>query len=141
MAKRLNPMKVHRALSYETEDLARALSVTCATIRNMVKRGMPVMASRKPYLYSGEAVREFIVAENKNKKSPMAADQLRCMTCRTGRRPLKMTVDLQPLNAKTGLLTGICERCGGTCTRMISLSLLSEFAAIFDITERAGSDA
>ena len=141
MAKKLNPMAVRRALTYDTEELARALGVTPPTIRNMVRRGMPVMASQKPHLFSGEAVREFIRAERVSNRKPMTSDQLFCPSCGRGRKPMAMLAELTRPTPKTMQLKGLCEVCEGGCNRMISPKHLPQFMATFDITQRAGAGA
>ena len=97
MGKKLNPMAVKKASTYDTKELARALGVTPATVRNLYRRGMPALTSKTPYLFIGEGVREFIKAERNANKRPLEPDQLYCPACRKGRRPFAMMVDLVPI--------------------------------------------
>ncbi len=135
MPKRPNPMSVNKVLSYTVEEAATALSVTHATVRNYVRRGLPVMSSQRPYLISGEALREFLTEERAAKKVPLKPDELYCPSCSRGRRPFGLLVDLAPLTSKTGLLKGLCERCEGPSNRMIAYTQLKSFSTIFDITK------
>ena len=82
MSKRTNPMAVKSALAYTVEEAANALSKTPATIRNWVKDGLPIMASHKPYLISGAAIREYLRAKRKDAKRPLEPDELYCPACR-----------------------------------------------------------
>lgn len=141
MPKRPNPMAVNKALTYTIEEAANALGVTTATIRNYVRRGLPIMTSQRPYLISGEALRLFLLNERENRKKPLQADELFCPSCRKGRRPFGMMVDLFMMSGKSGRLTGLCETCDGPSQRMISTRQIKNFAAIFDITEQANSTA
>jgi len=141
MSKRANPMAVKAALTYEVNEAARALGKTPATIRNWIKDGLPVMSARKPYLISGEAIREYLRAKYKAAKRPLDPDELFCPACRNGRRPLGMATTISSLTARTSLLKGTCSHCGGTCTRMISKSKVSDFGQTFSITEKANSEA
>ncbi|CUH65738.1 hypothetical protein TG4357_02031 [Thalassovita gelatinovora] len=141
MSKRANPMSVKAAMSYEIGEAALALGKTPATIRNWIKDGLPVMSSRKPYLISGAAIREYLRAKYKSAKRPLDADQLFCPSCGCGRRPLNSLVTIQALTVPTSLLKGICEHCGGTNTRMISTARLSDFERAFVIREGPDSDA
>jgi len=141
MSKRANPMAVKAALSYEIGEAALALGKTPATIRNWIKDGLPVMSSRKPYLISGEAIREYLRAKYKAAKRPLGPDKLYCPRCRDGRPPVDMAATISPLTARTSLLKGICSHCGGICTRMISKAKATDFARTFNIKEEAGSDA
>jgi len=140
MGKRANPMAVKAALSYEVEEAACALGVTPATIRNWIKDGLPVMATRKPYLILGAAIRDYLRTKREAKKRPLGPDQLFCLSCRTPRKPENAAVTSLEITSKTTLLAGICESCGGTCTRMISTKATARFVENFQITKRAGSD-
>ncbi len=133
-------MAVKSALAYTVEEAAIALSKTPATIRNWVEDGLPIMASRKPYLISGAAIREYLRGKRKDTKRPLDPDQLYCPACRQGRRPTDMTATLSLLTAHTSLLKGLCGQCGGKCTRMISNAKAPEFARTFIIKEAADSE-
>lgn len=140
MSKRTNPIAVKSALAYTVEEAANALSKTPATIRNWVKDGLPIMASHKPYLISGAAIREYLRAKRKDAKRPLEPDELYCPACRQGRRPTDMTATLSVLTANTSLLKGICSHCECPCARMISAAKVSEFAGIFIIKKAADSE-
>lgn len=107
MDKRANPMAVKSALTYTIEEAAMALSKNPATIRNWIKDGLPVMAKSKPYLISGDAIREYLRAKYKSAKRPLRADELYCPTCRVGRCPVDLVVVSEPITAKTLLLQGV----------------------------------
>ena len=141
MSKRANPMAVKSAISYEVGEAALVLGKTPATIRNWIKDGLPVMSSRKPYLISGAAIREYLRAKYKAAKCPLDPDQLYCPACHSGRQPLDMAATLSPLTARTSLLKGLCSHCSGTCTRMISTAKAAEFARTFTTKEEAESEA
>ncbi len=141
MSRRANPMAVKAALTYDVNEAAAALGKTPATIRNWVKDGLPIMSSRKPYLISGAAIREYLRAKYKTAKRPLGPEDLFCPSCRDGRKPLDMAVTISPMTARTSLLKGICSHCGGNCTRMISKSRVADFTRTFTIKEGAGSDA
>jgi len=141
MSKRANPMAVKAALTYDVNEAARALGKTPATIRNWVKDGLSVMSSRKPYLISGAAIREYLRAKYKAAKHPLGPDMLYCLACRKGRHPVGMSATISSLTLRTSLLKGICSRCGGTCTRMISKSKAADFAQTFSVKEEAASEA
>ncbi|MGH1578737.1 helix-turn-helix domain-containing protein [Planktotalea sp.] len=141
MGKRANPMRIKSALTYTPEEAAKALSKSTATIRNWVKDGLPVMASRKPMLISGLTLRTYIQEKNKAAKQPLEADELTCLSCRAGRRPEGMRVSKVPLTTKTSLLKGVCVRCGATATRIIAVRDIPQFTQIFHLTKGAKSEA
>lgn len=136
MPKRPNPMKINKALSYSIKEAALALDVTPATIRNYVRRGLPIMASQRPYPINGEALRQFLLDETQRGKRPLKCDELFCPTCGGGRRPFGMMVDLFSQAGKSSRLTGLCEVCEGPSQRIIGNAQTKEFATIFDIAEQ-----
>ena len=136
MPKRPNPMVVIKALTYTVEEVAAALGVTTATIRNYVRRGLPIMTAQRPYLISGEALRAFLQKERESRKRPLRNNELFCPSCKTGRRPYGMMVDLIAQSGKSMRLTGLCEVCEGSCQRMIGPRQIKDFATVFDVTER-----
>jgi hypothetical protein len=99
------------------------------------------MASRKPYLISGAAIRDYLRVKYKASKSPLAPDELFCLSCRAGRKPLAMAVEAIPNTPKTTRLKGDCERCGASAGRMISNSMTHLFAETFEIKASGHSDA
>jgi Helix-turn-helix domain len=141
MSKRANPMAVKAALTYDVNEAARALDKTPATIRNWIKDGLPVMSSRKPYLISGEAIREYLRAKYKASKRPLDPDTLFCPACGVGRQPVGMEASISSLTVYTSLLKGVCSHCCGTSTRMISKTKVTDFAHTFTIKEEVDSDA
>lgn len=141
MGRRANPMSVKAALTYEIGEAAAALGKSTATIRNWIKDGLPVMASRKPYLILGADIRVYIKAKSKAAKSPLEFDELYCLSCRAGCKPLEMAVVSFPNTPKTTRLMGTCERCGATAARMISKSRTHEFTQTFQIKAGGHSDA
>jgi hypothetical protein len=140
MGKRANPMAVKAALTYEVSEAAKALGKSPATIRNWIKDGLPVMASQKPCLISGAALRDFLRAKYRATKSPLAPDELYCLSCRVGRNPVGFAVQASPNTAKTTRLKGQCSRCGAISTRIISNTATDTFAETFHFAKGAGSD-
>lgn len=141
MSKRANPMAVKSSLTYTVEEAAHALGKSPATIRNWIRDGLPVMASRKPMLMLGGAIRGYLQAKYKSAKRPLVADELFCLSCQIGRKPLHMTVLSFPNTAKTTRLKGTCEQCGGAASRIVSNTQLQFLAATFQFKERGHSEA
>ena len=134
-------MAVKSALTYEVSEAAKALGKSQATIRNWIKDGLPVLASQKPCLISGAAIRDYLRAKYRATKSPLSEDELYCLSCRTGRKPVDMIVGAVPNTPKTTRLKGLCGCCGAVSVRIISNSRTHEFAQTFHLKEGANSDA
>jgi hypothetical protein len=141
MSKRANPMAVKAALTYEVSEAAKALGKSQATIRNWIRDGLPVLATQKPFLISGAAIRDYLRAKYRAAKSPLSQDELFCLSCRAGRKPVDMMVEAIPNTSKTTRLMGLCESCGAVSTRFISNTQAQEFAKTFSFKEGGNSDA
>lgn len=141
MSRRANPMAVKSALTYEVSEAAKALGKSQATIRNWIKDGLPTMASQKPLLISGAALRDYLRAKYRAAKSPMSQDELFCLSCRIGRKPVGMMVEAIANTPKTTRLKGLCECCGAVSTRIISNTQSHAFAQTFQFIEGDNSDA
>jgi hypothetical protein len=141
MGKRANPMAVKAALSYEVSEAAKALGKNEATIRNWIRDGLPVMASMKPCLISGAELRVYLRAKYQNSKTKLAPDELYCLSCRAGCKPVDMAVEAIPNNSKTTRLKGRCGRCEVMASRLISNAKLHEFAQTFHFKKDSMGDA
>lgn len=141
MSKRANPMAVKGALTYDICEAARALDKSPATIRNWIKDGLPAMTSCKPYLILGADIRDYLRAKYQASKSPLAPNELYCLSCRVGRRPVDMSVVSFANTSQTTRLQGVCACCGARASRLISNTKRDEFAETFQFKSNANSDA
>lgn len=141
MPKRPNPRAIKAARTYTVEEAANALGVSVGTIRSWVKSGLPLMRSQRPFLILGDALRDFLEYRAQASKAPLLDDQLYCLTCKVGRKPMGLMVDCIPQTHGTARLLGLCEVCGGTCNRMISRSKLDHFSQIFCVEIKEGQQA
>ena len=133
MAKRINPSRIKKNLTYTIVEAAEELGVSIASIRNWIKQGLPVEKGQRPFLIYGTGLREFITHKAQSRKFTLKENELNCFTCKAGREPLSDAVTYTPQTAKTGRLCGVCGTCGGKCSRIISNTKLSEFGKLFEI--------
>ena len=141
MAKRPNPRSIRAARTYTIEEAAEALGVSTGTIRGWVKAGLPIMASKRPFLILGDALRRFVEQRRATLKVTLKPDQLYCLSCKAGRQPMGLMIDVLPQTTKTARLVGLCDVCGGTCNRMISIAKLDQLRLIFDVAINEGKKA
>lgn len=141
MAKYPNAQAIRAARAYTIDEAASALRINEVTIRAWIKCGLPAMTTNRPFLILGEDLRNFVQDRRAKAKANLASDELLCMTCKAARKPFGMLVDLHLQNGKTARLVGLCEVCGGTCSRMISQTKLGHFGGIFDLGTNAGLQA
>lgn len=141
MGRRANPMAIKAALTYEINEIAALLGKSPATIRNWINDGLPVLSQKKPFLISGAALRDFLRAKMQKSKSPLAPNELFCLSCRAGRKPLGMAVEAITNTPKTTRLKGACEQCGASACRMISNTKAADFARTFRFEGNGNSEA
>jgi len=131
MSKRANPMAIKASLTYEVGEAAAALGKSVATIRNWKKDGLRVMSEKKPLLFLGQDLRDYIRAKSQKSKTTLSPGQLYCLSCRTAQKPRDMVVEVLPNNTQTDRLKGVCNACGGVASRIISKTKAQHFAATF----------
>jgi len=139
MSKRIQVRGIKSAQPYSLQEAADALGVSLPTIRSWIKAGLPALTSHRPFLIIGAALSEFLTIRKRNKKSPLAQDQLYCLSCKEPKKPLGLLVDFIPQTQSTGRLVGLCPDCDTICNRMISAKKLPEFERIFDVACKGGS--
>jgi Helix-turn-helix domain len=133
MAKRPNPRAIRAACTYTIEEAATKLGVTIGTVRGWCKSGLPIMTAKRPYLILGDDLRKYLERRRVSAKVRLLPDELFCLRCKAGSRPWGLLVDVLPQTAKTARLFGLCEICGGTCNKMISVAKIDEIRLIFEV--------
>jgi len=110
-AKRLNWRRVKVNRSYTYEEAAKVLGVHKHTVRNWTEKGLEILASEKPHLIRGVALRTFLDNQRKQSKSKCAIGQLFCLKCRKPQYPGGEMLEYHPINLFSGNLMGICPIC------------------------------
>lgn len=141
MARRPSYRALRAARSYSLEEAATALGVSIGTIRNWVKKGLPILKAQRPYLILGEDLKTFLQAQIGNRRTTLQPAELYCLSCKAPRKPMGLMVDCISQTATTARLWGFCEACGGTCNRMISRAKIDQFREIFALVENDGQKA
>jgi len=138
MARRIKASRIKKNLTYSIIEAAEELGLSIATIRNWEKEGLPIQKDQRPFLIYGCDLRDFIVQKYKARKFTLQAGELNCFTCKVGRKPQNDAVIYTPQTIKTGRLSGVCNTCGGKCSRIISNAKISEFSQILRIQFNGG---
>ena len=124
--------KIHR--NYTTEEVAALFGVHKNTVREWVKRGLPVSDDKRPMLILGRALFEFLQTRRAKNKRPCQSDEIYCLRCRIPQHPAGDMAEYQPVTTTTGNLIGICPTCETMMYRRVSLAKLDMFRAQLDIT-------
>lgn len=141
MPKIVDPKPIKGNRTYTVEEAAALLGLCIATIRNWIKKGLTVLDKQGPKLILGADLRAFIMERQKTTHFTLAPDELLCLTCKVGRKPMGMMVDYTPhRGGKTGRISGLCDTCGGSCNRMVSATNLPDLRQTFDVAIRGMPD-
>lgn len=109
--------KIHR--NYTVEEIARLFNVHRNTVRQWIKRGLPVLDGR-PALILGRELRTFLRTRRERAKRGCESGELYCMRCREPRTPAGNMVEYQPLAANRGRLVALCPSCGSVMYRAVN---------------------
>lgn len=133
MGRRLNYRlaKIHR--NYTVEEAATLFGVHRNTVREWIKRGLPVIAGR-PVLMLGRELRAFLLDRRANNRRPCGPGQIYCVRCRSPREPALGMVEYHALTAILGNLVGICSHCEALIYRRVNCSRLSEVLGPLTLT-------
>lgn len=118
-SRRVNPNRVKLHLSYSVAELAACLDLHKNTVRHWQAHGLEPVDQRKPYLFHGATVREFLAKRNASRKCPCSPGTLYCTRCRQPRPPAMGMVDYVPRRPDSGNLRALCASCGAMMNRAV----------------------
>ena len=124
--------KIHR--NYTVEEAAKLFDVHRNTIREWIKRGLPICDSRKPMLILGRDLAEFLQARRTKNKRTCQPGELYCVRCRAPKAPAGDMADYVHVTESLGNLIAICPDCEALMNRRVSLARLSQIRGQLDIT-------
>ena len=110
-ARRAGPNSVKLNRTYDVAELAARLGVHKNTVRHWQREGLEPLDSRRPVLFHGATVRDFLSSRNASRKSPCPPGTLYCFKCRAPRSPALDMVDYIPINATGGNVRALCATC------------------------------
>jgi excisionase family DNA binding protein len=129
-----NPLLVKINRSYTVEEAAHRLGVHKNTVREWIKRGLPVINDKRPMLILGRDLFEYLQARRVKNKRPCKLNQMYCLRCRVPKTPADNMVDYEPKTETLGNLYGICPDCGAGMNRRTSMAKLEQIRGKMDIT-------
>lgn len=125
-------MKLHR--NYSVEEAAKCLKVHKHTVRNWIKRGLPIVGGRGQTLILGSELRAFLEAKRKQAKRPCPPGFLFCLRCREPKPPAGGMVDYAPIATTSGNLKALCPDCLTVMHRRIKEADLARFMSALGVT-------
>lgn len=124
--------KIHR--NYTVEEAARLFNVHRNTVREWIKRGLPICDSKKPMLIIGKDLAEFLQARRTKNKQTCQPGEMYCVRCRAPKAPAGDMAEYIPVTESLGNLIAICPDCEAFMNRRVSLTKLAQIRGQLDIT-------
>ena len=111
MSRRINPRRIKVHHSYTVEEASRALGVHKNTVRGWRRKNLKPIDNRKPILFAGKDLRDFLERAKLGRKQPSPKGHFYCFKCRAARRPAMGLVDYVPITTISGNLRAFCVEC------------------------------
>jgi helix-turn-helix protein len=127
-------IKIHRP--YTVEELALALAVHKHTVRRWTKSGLVPIDDRRPLMFRGIDVVEFLQKRRVGAKQPCGPGQMYCFKCRSPQNPAGSIADLEVVGTSAGRLVGICSICGTMMYRRVNPIRIAEVQGNLEVTHR-----
>ena len=126
-----NLIKLHR--SYTFDELAAVFGIHKNTVATWVKKGLPCLNERRPFLILGAEARLYLRQQRTVRKKSCKPDELYCVRCKAPSKAAERFVEYLPLTPTKGRLTGFCERCEGVINKFASCESLQGYSKLFDL--------
>jgi hypothetical protein len=126
-------IKVNR--TYTIHELAARLGMHRKSVREWIRRGMPLIDTRRPYLVHGRDAIEFLKARRMQHKQACQPGQLYCVRCRSPQTPAGDFAEYRSISATLGTLIGICPVCGSAMHRHVNASKLPHLLGQIEVLQ------
>ncbi len=117
--RRPNPYRVKLHYSYSVPELAACCGVHRNTVRLWQRQGLKSIDDRRPLLFHGGTVRQFLIERSGRRKSPCEPGTLYCLRCRQPRQPALGMVDYVEIKPGSGNARALCEVCEASMHRRV----------------------
>jgi len=130
---RANPnlIKLHR--SYDISELAARLGVHKNTVRLWRRIGLCPIDDKRPALFHGQTVREFLAKRNASRKCACPPGTLYCLRCRQPRAPALGMVEYISITPTSGNLRALCECCETVMHRRVRQPAITAVMPGFEV--------
>lgn len=125
-------VKIHR--NYSVEEIARLFDTHKNTVRNWLRRGLPVIDEQRPILVLGSELIRFLRERRQKARQKCGPGRIYCIACRAPKVPAGNVVDCILATAAAGNLCGICPDCGRMIYRRVSLDKIGAVRGDLEIT-------
>lgn len=113
-------VKIHR--NYTVEEVADLFCIHKNTVRQWIKKGLPLCDQKRPALILGRVLAEFLQAQKAKNKRTCQPGEMYCLRCREPRKPVADLLEYQAITDKVGNLMAICSHCNALMNKRVSYS-------------------
>ena len=122
--RRPNPRLAKIHSNYTVDEIANLFSIHKNTVRQWIKRGLPICDDKRPMLILGKDLYSYLYKERNKNKQKCKPGEIYCVRCRTTKTPAGEMADYQKLTETQGNLLGICPTCDSMIYRRVNLEKL-----------------
>ncbi|MCE3255719.1 MAG: Helix-turn-helix domain protein [Rickettsiaceae bacterium] len=139
MGKRIYPLnRIKYWYGYDVDDVCRLYSkhkLHPKTVLEWKKQGLQAIDNRNPILFYGFCLIKFLGKMNESNKCKTAFDEIFCMKCKEGKRPLKRQIQLIPENRTFLKVKAVCQTCKNQMFKNYKLDDLQKVKRTFAVVE------
>jgi transposase-like protein len=111
---RIDRRGINKHMSYSVKELCDILDVDEKTIQRWMENGLkPIAEHKKPLLFHGSEVKEFLKNKDAKKKVPLKRGEFYCLSCKAARRAKRGSIVVLE-----GRKTAMCSVCSGKMSRI-----------------------
>ena len=129
--------KTHR--NYDVAEAARLYGVHRNTVRNWIKKGLPVIGDGRAVLILGDELERFRKASRAASRRPCPPGTIYCLKCREPRAPIPASLGQTAVTGRTAVVTGLCSVCGTGLNRRTRIADLGLWTRPLDVTGGANT--
>lgn len=118
-----NKCKIHR--SYSVEEVAVLYATHKNTVRNWLKKGLPVCDDKRPLLILGTDLKQFLKQQREENKRKCKPSELYCLKCREPRMAVLNSLEFIEETSTKGRVIAKCSVCNSLMNKYFKLTNLT----------------
>src|SRR5262245_5026458 len=119
-----NPHLAKKSRNYTVDEICRLYVIHRNTVREWIRRGLPICDPTRPMLIHGTDLAAFLEARRQKNRVKCPVGHIYCVRCRAAKRPAGRMADYMPRSPLVGNLVGICPDCMTLMFRRVALNKL-----------------
>lgn len=125
--------RIRLTVSYTVQDIAEMFKLHKGAVLIWIKKGLPIIDNKKPYLIYGEELVQYLQIKKAKRKFKCKPDEFFCFKCRHPRQADKNVVTIDFKSKTKVRIIGHCQICKTKIQRVGSAAKLNEYQKIFSV--------